>query len=334
MINVTVVLLNSGLASTAIGPIEVFHCAGTLWNTFMERDHEPAFQVQIVSVDREPVVCDYPLTLTVDGSIDDVHQTDLIFIPTGGINATAMLDRHQSLLPWLVARYEAGAMIASVCTGVAFAAAAGLLSGRRATTHWASAADYARRFPDVDWQPDFLVTEHDGMLCGGGVNASVDLAMYLVEKLCGHRIALETAKALLVDMPRARQSGYAFLPLSPPHHDAQVRAAEEAIQRDFAEPIHLKDIADRLGMSPRNLARRFRSATGKSPAGYLQEVRVAAARDWLEKGRDPIQVIGRRVGYEDLAFFRRIFGRHVGMSPSEYRTRFGSAIPQQRQAAG
>lgn len=326
MIRVSVVLLNDGLPSTAIGPVEVFQCAGTLWNTFVDDELQQHFDVTTASVDGKPVRCAAPMLINAETAIGEIDGTDLVFIPTGGIDVEAMLTRHAPLVPWLKKQYEAGAMLALVCTGVAFAAAAGLLDGRRATTHWAAASDYAQLFPKVDWQPEFLVTEHDRIFCGGGVYSAIDLALYLVEKLCGHQVALDTARALLIDMPRTYQSGYAVLPISRPHEDTRIRRAEEWIQENFAQQIRLEEIAKGIGMSPRNFARRFKAATGKLPGAYLQELRVAAARQRLEGGSEPIQLIGRDVGYEDLDFFREVFKRHTGMSPADYRVRFGSAF--------
>ena len=334
MIDVTVVLLSSGLASTAVGPVEVFFSAGTFWNTCVGDTPEARFTVRAVSVDREPVRCLSPLTLSPSHSIADVEKTDLVFVQTGGLDVEAMLRNHAELVPWLRAQHSAGAHIAAVCTGVAFPAAAGLLDGLRATTHWASAEEYARLFPKVDWQPEYIITEDGRMFCGGGVNSATDLALYLVEKFCGHRVALNAAKALLVDMPRVYQSGYALLPLSPPHSDDRIRDAETYIQANFREELRINDIADRVGMSPRNFTRRFKSATGKLPGAYLQELRIAAARERLENNRDSVQTIAHDVGYEDVAFFRRLFKRRTGMVPAEYRSRFGLRAMHPPETAG
>lgn len=323
MIDVTVVLLKSGLASTAVGPVEVFFSAGTFWNSCVGDQPEAQFTVRAVSVDREPVQCLSPLTLLSRQSIADVDRTDLVFVQTGGLDVDAMLENHAALVPWLKARHADGANIAAVCTGVAFPAAAGLLDGMRATTHWASADEYAARFPKVHWQPEFIVTEDERMFCGGGVNSATDLAFYIVEKFCGHQIALNTARALLVDMPRLYQTGYALLPLSPPHNDDKVRDIESFIQKNYNRPVRVNDIALQAGMSPRNLTRRFKSATGRYPGAYLQELRIAAARERLEHTRDSVQVIARDVGYENVTFFRSLFKRRTRMAPSEYRTRFG-----------
>ncbi len=122
--------------------------------------------------------------------------------------------RDTPLLPWLRKWYARGAYIAGVCTGVAFLAEAGLLDGRQATTHWGVAELYRQRYPKVLWRPEQFVTEDGRLLCSGGVYASIDLSLYLVEKFCGHEVALQCAKSLLLSMPRSRQSGYAVLPLS------------------------------------------------------------------------------------------------------------------------
>jgi transcriptional regulator GlxA family with amidase domain len=184
------------------------------------------------------------------------------------------------------------------------------------------AKDFRARYPKVDWRTDLLITEDGGTFCGGGVNAAKDLSLYLVDRLCGHQVAVECAKALILDMPRVHQSGYATLPLSPPHSDAKVRAAEEYLTAHHREGPSMDEVARHLGMSPRNLIRRFKAATGHLPGGYLQMVRMDAARQKLEDGAPSVQRVGASVGYEDPAFFRSVFKRHVGMTPAAYRERF------------
>jgi transcriptional regulator GlxA family with amidase domain len=203
-----------------------------------------------------------------------------------------------------------------------------LLDGRRATTHWCVADDFRARYPKVDWQPDLLITEDGGLFCGGGVNAAKDLSLYLVDRLCGHEVAVECAKALILDMPRVHQAGYATLPLSPPHSDAKVQAAEEYLTAHHRAGPSVDEVARHLGMSPRNLVRRFKAATGHVPGEYLQMVRVNAARQLLEEGAPSVQRVGSSVGYEDPAFFRSVFRRHVGMTPADYRERFRWRFPR------
>ena len=213
--------------------------------------------------------------------------------------------------------------------GSAYLAEAGLLDDRIATTHWALAEDFAQRYPKVKWRPDLMITEDARLLCSGGVSAAMDVSLYLVEKLAGHEIAMQTAKALLLNMPRTQQSGYAVLPLSPPHDDDRVRDAEAFMQQNYREDLCADAVAERFGMSVRNFARRFKAATGRLPGGYLQAVRIDAAKAMLERERASVQSISTAVGYDDVSFFRSLFKRTTGMNPAEYRARFATLSVRQ-----
>jgi transcriptional regulator GlxA family with amidase domain len=167
------------------------------------------------------------------------------------------------------------------------------------------------------------VTEDDGIVCSGGMYASIDLSLYLVEKLCGHDIALQCAKSLVVSLPRNLQSGYGVVPLSRTHADERVKQAEQLLQRAFdRNDVSVEQIAEQLAMSPRNLLRRFKAATGHLPAntctccGWRRRATCSKAEAPGAEGRGC-------VGYEDLASFRQIFKRHTGMTPADYRSRFG-----------
>ncbi|MEQ1783286.1 MAG: helix-turn-helix domain-containing protein, partial [Hyphomonadaceae bacterium] len=214
--------------------------------------------------------------------------------------------------------------VAGVCMGAAYLAEAGLIDGRRATTHWALGPEFIKRWPKVDWQPGMIVTEDSRLLCGGGVTAAADVSLYLVEKLCGHEIAMQTAKALLLSMPRTHQSGYAVLPLSPPHADDRIRTVEAFLQSHFSDSHSNDGLAAKAGMSERAFLRRFKAATGRAPAGYLQAVRIEAAKAMLEREATSVQEIAIAVGYQDASFFREIFKRETGMTPIEYRAHFAA----------
>lgn len=178
-----------------------------------------------------------------------------------------------------------------------------MLDGREATTHWGACDAIRQRYPKVLWRPERFVVEDDRVFSSGGVYAAADLALYLVEKFCGREIALQTAKSLLLSMPRSRQSGYSVLPLSRPHSDGKIRDAEDHIQRHFASDVSIDVLASRAGMSPRNFIRRFKAATGRLPGAYLQALRIAVAKEQLEQGRVPIQAVCTKVGYAAPLFF-------------------------------
>jgi transcriptional regulator GlxA family with amidase domain len=322
VMDVTVVLLDDGLSSTAIMPVEIFHCAGVLWNELHDQPAAPAFRVRTVSLSGGFVRSPYGLTICPEASIADVSRTDIVVVPTSGLELDVKLVENSALLSWLIRQYDQGAYIAGVCMGAAYLAEAGLLDGRQATTHWAVADQLAERYPNVCWRPDRFVTEDSRLLCSGGVYAAMDVSLYLVEKLCGHETALQCAKALLLPMPRIRQSGYAMLPLSQPHDDDRIRQAEVFLQANYQRDISTRSLADRAGLGARTFVRRFKTATGAQPAAYLQALRIQMAKAMLEHDAKPVQSISADVGYDDVAFFRSLFKRATGMTPGEYRAHF------------
>ncbi len=325
-LEVTIVILDNGFISTAIGPMEVFYSAGRLMPFLLGEPEQPRFNVRMASIDGKPIRSAYGISLVPNCALEDVTQTDLVLITASHTCLLEQIPCKTLVVPWLRAAHERGSYLAGVCSGVALVAETGLLDQRRATTHWGVAETYRQRYPKVRWQPEHFITEDAGLFCGGGVYAAIDLSLYLVEKFCGHEIALECCKSLMVTPPRDLQSGYAVAPLSRPHGDERVKQIEQLLQSRFDKDISLEAVAAEHAMSPRNLIRRFKAATGYVPGEYVQLLRVAAARQLLERGRAPVQKVATAVGYEDSAYFRGIFKRHTGMTPSEYRSRFGPLV--------
>ncbi|MET4699142.1 transcriptional regulator GlxA family with amidase domain [Constrictibacter sp. MBR-5] len=337
MFHVTVLFLNGGCASTAILPTEIFRFAGVFWNLLRETRVEPAFRVTTASADGRAAVMDRLVSISPACAVADVERPDLVFVPAGGLPVEDLVEtgylideviaRNAAIVPWLRRWADDGARIAGVCSGVALIAQAGLLDGKQATTHWALDAVYRDRFPNVDWQTDRLITDAGDVYCGGGINAAADLALYLVEKFGSRAIALECAKSLLIEMPRALQLTFAQGGLRRPHGDAAIASAEDWLHANFTQPVNLEALAAQLAMSPRNFVRRFKTATGHTPREYLQGLRVAAAKHHLETGRRTVQQVCDAVGYRDPIFFRNLFRRYTGLCPARYRERFGAWAP-------
>jgi transcriptional regulator GlxA family with amidase domain len=323
MIDVTVVLLDGGLPTTSMAPLEIFACAGTLWSMINRAPADPPFRVRTATLDGKKTQNFVPVTLEPTMSLADVQRTDLVIIPTAGMDLDAARARNAGLIDWLARRRGKKTAVAGVCTGVTLLAAAGLLDGRPATTHWAI-VDYCRkRYPNVRWESDRFITESNNVFCGGGLYASIDLSLYLVERYCGHMVAVQTAKALLLESPRIWQSPFASQPPRSAHDDEPVQRAQKWLVSHFREQVDLDELAGKVAMSPRNFARRFKAATGESPLGYLHRLRIDNAKHQLESATRSVQEISTQVGYEDVAFFRQLFRRYTGTSPREYRARFG-----------
>lgn len=322
--HVTILVPGFGLASPVIGPYEVFTSAGVLWNSLLGETQAPAFEVVTASEDGKTVQFQGGMTIKPDRSVSQIRKTDLIFIPTIGLDIDRVFAKNSTMLRFIQRQAKKGTRVAGVCTGVAMLAEAGLLDGRPATTHWALAEIYRKRYPLVDWKPELFITESDNIFCGGGVYASLDVCLYLVERLAGYEVAKQCGRALLIDTPRTWQASFSAPLINQQHHDEQIHRAQDYLQEFFSAQFTIDELAQRLGMSTRNFTRRFKQATGEAPLTYLHKLRINCAKHLLETDFKSVQQVCYDVGYEDIAFFRNIFKRYAGLTPSEYKQRFAT----------
>jgi transcriptional regulator GlxA family with amidase domain len=229
----------------------------------------------------------------------------------------------RSFATWVKAQYETGTLICSVCGGAFWLATIGLLDGRSATTHWSYAQLLATRFPDVCVDKDKLIIDHGDVMTAGGVMAWIDLGLKLIDRFIGPTIMLETARFFLVDAAGREQRFYASF--SPPmnHGDVPVLQVQLWLQSGKAESATVSEMATKARLGERTFLRRFQKATGLTPTGYVQHLRVGRARASLEFTSLTINEISWKVGYEDTSSFRKVFQRIMGLTPGDYRRRFG-----------
>jgi transcriptional regulator GlxA family with amidase domain len=213
--------------------------------------------------------------------------------------------------------------VASVCSGAFILAAAGLLDGRRATTHWSRTADFARRFPDVRLEPDRIfvrdVSVAGEVWTSAGITAGIDLALAMIAEDVGEEIARRTAQQLVVyrRRPGGQSQFSALLELERP--DARFGALLGWARERLAEPLSVEQLAGRAAMSPRHFARAFAAETGVTPAKAVERLRVEAARERIEAGPEPIDCIAAKVGFGDPERMRRAFLRAFGQPPQALR---------------
>jgi transcriptional regulator GlxA family with amidase domain len=285
----------------------------------------PVLQWQVESMDGRPVQTASGQIVRVDGAINARAIADAIVVPGPFVaSIEGFISRPDVLRPLYAAlrrQHERGALLASYCTGSFILAEAGLLDKRAATTHWAQAETFARRYPGVDLRISEILTEQNRILCSGAVTTSLNLAIRLVEKFAGAEIAAATAKMMLIDTNRVSQSSYASLPEAR-HSDELVARAQRHMEKSLQHGFNLTRLAHHLAVSERTLNRRFRLALGKAPLHYLQSLRVDVAKQLLEERGLKVDAVGERVGYRDLSTFRRLFKRETGLSPREYQRRF------------
>lgn len=322
----TIVLgLYNSMATTIFGPMDILNQAGRLWNRVNQSPQVPFFDVTVASADGGPIQCLNKVNIQPHCSIESVRQADLIIIASATY-IDRILETSPELVPWLHRQYRQGAHVASICTGVLLLAETGLLDGKSATLHWGFARMFRERYPQVDLDLDRMFIDHGRLYCSAGVNAGMDLSLYLVEKFCGRQAAVESAKTMILDLGRNKQTPYSHYLFSKNHGDSLVGNAQAWIEQDQTGLIDYDRLAETFRISRRSLERRFKQATGVTPLGYLQQLRVEKAKHLLEEGVHTFSEITYQVGYEDISFFRKLFVRLTGLRPKEYQQRFTRRI--------
>jgi transcriptional regulator GlxA family with amidase domain len=312
------------MASTIIGPMDIFYQAGVMWNYFNDREVMPSFEVRLVTSTGNPFKCLNGVRMVPDGSIHDVADSDLIVV-SSILDIEKTLKVQGEVVDWLANQYARGTHIATICSGAFVLAETGLLNGKSATTHWAYADQFQKRYPQVNLQPEHIITDEGDLFCSGGYNAGIDLALYLVEKYCGHKIAIQSSKSAISDIGRTSQAPYSVFYRRKQHKDAQVLSVQEWIEQNYNQPFNYDSLAHQVGMSRRTFERRFKTATGETPLTYQQCIRVEKAKHLLESGNHTFDEITYQVGYEDSSSFRKIFQKQTNLRPSEYRRKFQRA---------
>jgi transcriptional regulator GlxA family with amidase domain len=257
--------------------------------------------------------------------LDKEQVYDLVIVPamvTSKIEA--VLARGERMIKWLQQQYAQKAELASICVGAFLLAATGLLDGKKATTHWMFACQFRKMYPAVTMEEDKIIIEQGTIYTCGGAFSFTTFMMYLAEKFCGHEVAILASKILMINMHQQPQSTFAVLQLQRGHADEVIRQVQGLIEKDYQRTISVDEMAEHCHMSVRNFIRRFEQATAHTPLEYLQRVRVENAKKLLESKNDSIEQVALQCGYEDMSFFRKVFKRHVAMTPREYKDKYGT----------
>ncbi len=310
-----------------MGPLEVFSRTSR-WLQERGTTAVPAYSVEIIGLKRGPFRASNGLRLFADRGIADVAGGIDTLLVAGGRGVEAQR-RSRPLLAWLRGQARRVRRLASVCTGAFFLAEAGLLDGRRATTHWASCEELARRHPSVQVEPDTLFVRAGHLYTAAGVTAGIDLALALVEEDLGRDVALAVARLLVVFL--RRPGGQAQFSAQLAHQFAErepLRDLQAWIADHPTADLSVEALARRVAMSPRHFARVFTREIGDTPARFVTATRVETARRLLEESGDDLAAIATSSGLGSTESLRRAFLRLVGVPPGQYRQRFsGAALP-------
>jgi transcriptional regulator GlxA family with amidase domain len=324
-LHVTLIATPDTQVAPLSGLYETFNSFGLLSAFEPEVPSQP-FLVEIVAPRGNSERGASGLPLGAHGTYDRVKHTDIAIVPLMMVNgADWTRGRYPGIVDWLKKLHRKGALLCSACTGVLLLAETGLLNGREATIHWAFAPTFHRNFPKVRLRTqEVLISagKRREFVMTGGVMSWHDIALYLIAHHLGPTVAQAMAKLLMLEWHGNGQSPYiAFSPVFD-HGDSLVRQLQQWLQSHYMVANPVEEMVARSDMSRRTIARRFRKATGKSPISYVQHLRIAEARRRLERTGKSIEEIGFEVGYENTAFFRRVFKRATRLTPGAYRCKF------------
>ncbi|MEZ0106461.1 transcriptional regulator GlxA family with amidase domain [Catenulispora sp. EB89] len=305
------------------GPLEVFSQADRLFP--LDGDHRYRYRTEVVAASAEPVVASDGLAVVPHGTLASATSSPIdTLVVVGGMGVRDACDSPE-YVEWVRAAAGRARRVTSVCSGAFLLAAAGLLDGRRAVTHWQSCDDLAARFPQVRVEADPIFVRDDPIWTSAGVTAGVDLALALVEDDHGAEMARAIAKQLVVfvQRPGGQAQFSTQLAAQRPGRDA-LREAQTWIADHLDADLSLPALARRAALSERHFSRVFRAETGMTVAAYVEAARIEAARRLLESTHDGLDRIARTCGFGTVETMHRTFNRTIRVTPGEYRRHFSS----------
>lgn len=306
-----------------VGPAEVFGGASDLtatWTDGVATDR--AYEIEVVAEKFEPLPArSGAYSILPAGSLRSCSGPIDTLIVAGG-NGVIEAEDSEELVDWIRRAADRSRRVASVCSGSLLLARAGLLDGLRATSHWASCSELARRFPEVTVERDPIFVQDGRVWTSAGVTAGMDLSLALVADDLGEEVALQVARWLVLFLRRPGGQAQFSSHVSMPAATSSLRDLQLWMADNLEADLRVEVLADRAGMSLRSFSRAFNRETGTTPAAYVETLRIERARQRLEGPDEPIDRIAIDCGFGTPETMRRAFARRLGVSPADYRQRF------------
>lgn len=299
-----------------VGPAEVF------WEAARRLGNMDAYKIEIVSTGSAAIGGTGSLRLVADTTIQDFNEKEPIdTLLVAGDPSFREID--PALTQWLRDQAPKTRRFGSICTGVFLLAAAGLLDGRRVTTHWECAERFRNLYPDNVLDADALYIRDGALITAAGVTAGIDLTLALVEEDFGREIAMIVARYMVVYFRRSGgQSQFSAHLVSQMSDQTSIQRIQQYILDNLTESLKVDELSREIGMSPRNFARVFRRETGMTPKEFVLAARIDAARRKLEDTRFSLKTIAHDCGFDNTSTMRRSFIRLIGVNPTDYRNHF------------
>jgi transcriptional regulator GlxA family with amidase domain len=325
-LHVSIVALPEAAISTLTGIFDVMGALSLLPTAGDGPRPASPFRVEIVGRERGPLELASRLPVTVQRSIDTVTASDIVIVPSVLLGPGGWKQgRYPELVAWLGEMHRRGALLCSACSGMFLLAETGVFEDMDATVHFGFARAFAEQNPNVRIHPERVLVvsgKRDELISSGASMTWHDLVLYLIARHAGATAAQAVARFFALQWHQDGLAPYMVFEGRNEHGDGAVRAAQDWVAGHFSVANPLEEMLRRSGLSERTFKRRFTHATTLSPIAYVQRLRIEDAKRRLERTESPVDEISWQVGYEEPAFFRRLFKRVTGLSPGVYRRRF------------
>jgi transcriptional regulator GlxA family with amidase domain len=319
MVNISILVLRNAVPASITDSVDVFEWVNAYYG---HQKKEAPFQIELLGFTKEVRLNAGKYIICTDRIFSEITKTNLIIVPalTGHAGSSTYINK--DCVVWLSDRYKSGSEIAALSTGSFLVAFAGILNGKKCTTHWAYANEFKYHYPGVNLVDQKLITDQDGLYSSGGSNAYWNLLMHLVEKYTDRETAIRAAKYFVIDLDKNNQSAFIIFQGLKDHEDEIILKAQQFIEENHLEKLTVDQISDHFFITRRTFERRFKKATRHTVAEYIQRVKIEATKKRLEIGRKTINEIMYEVGYADIQGFRELFKRVTGVTPNEYRNKY------------
>lgn len=325
-LHVSLVAIPDAVVSTLSGIFDVMNAFAMMPPEGKSATRARPFHVEIVGLRPGPLELASRIPIPVQRGIDAVKATDIVIVPSILLGPDGWRKgRHVELVAWLREMHRRGALLCSACSGLFLLAETGLFTGMDATVHFGYARAFADAFPDVPIHPERVLVisgKREELVSSGASMTWHDLVLYLMARHLGATAAQAVARLFALQWHQDGLAPYMVFDGRKDHGDAAIRSAQDWLAGHSAVANPIEEMIRRTGLAERTFKRRFTSATGLSPIVYVQRLRIEDAKRRLERTETSVDEISWKVGYEEPAFFRRLFKRVTGLTPASYRRRF------------
>ncbi|RXJ87348.1 GlxA family transcriptional regulator [Arcobacter sp. CECT 8985] len=309
---IAILILKNVLKSAAFGIEDIF----MINNNYCKAKDEQEIKTTFVSLEKSNIFDTKIL------NFEDVY--DVVIIPPKLRDNCYIVDK--KIIKWLVFQHSKNAILASACIGSFILAQTKLLDNKKATTHWAYEDKFKKEFPNIKLDVDKILIEQKNIITAGGINAYIDLCLYIVEKFHSNRTATQLANLMIIDRGRVSQKSYKSFSTIFLYDDKEIKNIIEWMKNNLNEQISVSLLAQKVNLTDKTFTRRFKKAINSSPIQYLKNLRVEKAKELLISTEKKLSEITLEIGYFDENSFRKLFKKQTSLNPKEYRKKFKQTL--------